>query len=484
METDAAGRSTVKMHRVLGVRDLVLLNISAVVGLRWLSVAAQIGPSSLILWTLGLLIFLVPLALTVLELSSRIPGEGGLYLWSKTAFGDLHGFIAGWSYWIANIVFFPSLLLFLSGVSVYIAGDRWLPLAGSALYNGAYCLLALWSTTLLNIVGLDRAKWLQNIGGIATWLVAALILLSGGWAWYRFGAATTITTSNAMPAFGSMATFATLATIALAYSGLELGPILGGEIKEPRRAVPRAILIAAVMIAAIYILDTAALLVALPTKQIDLIGGIPQALAAVGHRIGFPLFGSLTAVLLALSQLGGLGAWITGTARLPLVFGVDRYLPKPLAALHPTYGTPYVALLTQATIVTLILVATLSGSAIHEVYLILIDMTLILTFIPLLYLFAALPVLHRRAAGGSQAIALIPGGAFGCWLASGLGFATTLLAIVTSLVPPEHSANPSLFFVKVFGGSCLLISVGLVFYWRGRRSMSMRSAQPAPLGDL
>ena len=51
------------LHRVLGVRDLVLLNIAAVVGLRWLSVAAQIGPSSLVLWTLGLLIFLVPLAL-------------------------------------------------------------------------------------------------------------------------------------------------------------------------------------------------------------------------------------------------------------------------------------------------------------------------------------------------------------------------------------------------------------------------------------
>lgn len=459
------------MHRVLGTRDLVLLNIAAVVGLRWLSIAAQIGPSSLALWTLGLLIFLVPLALTVLELSSRIPGEGGLYLWSKAAFGDLHGFITGWSYWIANMVFFPSLLLFLAGVSVYIAGDRWLPLAGSALFNGTFGLLVLWGATWLNIVGLERAKWLQNIGGIATWTVAALLLLSGGWSWYRFGAATTITTSNAMPDFGSMAAFATLATIALAYEGLELGPILGGEIKEPRKTIPRAILIAAAMIAAIYILGTTALLVALPTKQIDLIGGIPQALAAVGQRIGFPLFGSLAAVLLTLSSLGGLGAWITGTARLPLVVGVDRYLPKPLAALHPKYGTPHVALMTQATIVTVILVGTLSGSAIHEVYLILIDMTLILTFIPLLYLFTALPVLRRRAAGDNEGIIVIPGGAFGCWLASGLGIATTLLAIVTSLMPPEHTANPSLFFVKVFGGSCLLIGAGLMFYARGRKAL-------------
>lgn len=467
-----AEAADLKLHRVLGVRDLVLLNIAAVVGLRWLSVASQIGPSSLVLWTLGLLIFLVPLALTVLELSSRIPGEGGLYLWSKAAFGDLHGFVAGWSYWISNMVFFPSLLLFLSGVSVYIAGDRWLPLAGSALYNGTYCLLALWGATLLNIVGLERAKWLQNIGGVATWSVAVLLLLSGAWAWYRFGAGTPITTSNAVPAFGSMAAFATLAMIAGAYSGLELGPILGGEIKDPRRTIPRAVLIAAVMIAAIYILGTTALLVALPTQQIDLIGGIPQALAAVGNRIGFPLFGSLAAVLLSLSSLGGLGAWITGTARLPLVVGVDRYLPKPLAALHPKYGTPHVALLTQATIITLILVATLSGSAIHEVYLILIDMTLILTFIPLLYLFAALPVLRRRAAGDNHGISLIPGGAFGCWLASGLGIATCLLTIVTSLVPPANTSHPGLFFLKVGGGSVVLIGIGLMFYARGRKTTS------------
>ena len=467
------------LHRVLGVRDLVLLNIAAVVGLRWLSTAAQIGPSSLALWSLALLVFFVPLALAVLELSSRIPGEGGLYLWSKAAFGDLHGFIAGWSYWISNMVFFPTLLLFLAGVSIYIAGDRWLPLAGNIVYNAAFCLVALWGATVLNIFGLERAKWLQNIGGLSTWLTTALLLLCAGVAWHRFGAATTITPANVMPNMGSLSTFATLAIIAGAYTGMELGPILGGEIREPRKTIPRAILIAGILVAAIYLLGTAALLVALPTGQIDMIGGIPQALAAVGNRIGLPFFGSLAAVLLTVAQLGSLGAWITGTARLPLVVGVDRYLPKPLATLHPRYATPYVALLTQAVIVSIILLATLSGSAIHEAYVILIDMTLVLTFIPLLYLFAALPILRRRAAGRDEGIARVPGGAFGCWLVSGLGIAMTLLTIVTSLVPPEHSAHPSLFFVKVGGGCCVLIGIGLAFYARGRGRLPVAVATPA-----
>src|SRR5262249_22387216 len=113
------------LPRVLGTRDLVLMNIAAIVALRWLATAAQLGPSSLALWVLGLIIFFVPIALVVLELNARLPGEGGLYLWTRDAFGDFHGFVAGWTYWISNLVFFPSLLLFAAGVAVYVAGDRW-----------------------------------------------------------------------------------------------------------------------------------------------------------------------------------------------------------------------------------------------------------------------------------------------------------------------------------------------------------------------
>jgi len=467
MEQNTNDNGSPKLHRVLGTWDLVLLNIAAIVTLRWLSTAAQIGPASLTLWGLGLIGFFVPVALTVLELSSRLPGEGGLYLWSKAAFGDLHGFIAGWIYWISNLVFFPSMLLFGAGVFLYIGGDRWLMLAESPLYNGAYCLATLWFATLLNIVGLKRAKWLQNIGGIAAWTATALVLAGGLVAWCEFGSMTPITAAGLMPDFRSMATMASLATISFAYAGMELGPIIGGEIKEPQKTIPRAILISGALIAAIYMVGTAALLIALPAQHISLIGGIPQALAAVGERVGVPAFGSITAGLIALASCGGIGAWITGTARLPFIFGVDHYLPKPFAALHPKFGTPYVALLTQGVLTTIILLAALSGSTIHEAYIVLIDMTIILTFMPLFYIFAALPILRHRAAGSNAGITLIPGGAVVCWLASGIGFSTTLLAIGISIVPPEDSNNPGLFLLKTVGGCIMLIAAGLVFYFRG-----------------
>lgn len=478
MSIDVAGGSAPKLHRALGLRDLVLFNIAAVLGLRWLSVAAQIGPSSLALWALALLVFFLPLGLTVVEASSRLPGEGGFYLWSKAAFGDLHAFIAGWSYWVGNLVFFPSLLLFGAGIAVYVAGDRWLPLGGNPVYNGVFGLAVLWGATLLNIYGLQRAKWLQNVGAIATWVIAVAIVLAGMAAWFRFGAATPITASNLKPDFGSFAALATFATIALAYEGMELGPVLGGEIREPRKTIPRAVAIAGAFIALAYITGTAALLVALPHKHIDLIAGIPQALASVGDRLGLAWFGVAAAVLLTLSQLGGLGAWITGTARLPFVVGIDRYLPKPMAKLHPQHATPHVALLIQAAIVSVVLLGALSGSTIHQSYLILIDMTQILTFIPLLYIFASLPVLRRGRIGEGDGVIKVPGGAAGCWLVCGAGFAVTLLALVTSLAPPTHDQHPALFFLKVGGGCALLLGIGMVFYLRGHRNW--RAERPVP----
>jgi amino acid transporter len=459
------------LRRVLTTRDLVLLNVAAIVGLRWLSTAAKIGPSSLALWVLGLVAFFLPVAFAVLELSSRLPGEGGLYLWTKEAFGDIHAFLAGWTYWVSNLAFFPSALLFGSGVSVWLAGDRWLALADDATYNAAYCLIALWAITWLNILGLERAKWLQNAGGTATWLAGALVLLGGIVAWTRFGAATTYTPANVLPDLGTMAALTTFATIALAYSGMELGPILGGEIRDPRKRIPRAMLISGAVITAIYMAGTAALLIALPHEQIDLIGGIPQALAAIGERLGMPAFGPVTAGLVALGNLGGMSAWMAGTARLPFVVGVDRYLPPSFAALHPVHGTPHVALQVEAAITTLVLLAAVSGSTVHEAFVILIDMTLILGFLPLLYMFAALPVLRRRAAGRNEGITLVPAGAAGLWLTSALGLATTTIAVITSVGPPEDSKDPEIFLVKVVGGSLVLIAAGLALYARGRVSL-------------
>lgn len=469
MHNDTAPGGTPGLTRALGTFDLVLLYVAAIIGLRWLSTAAQLGPASLVLWALACFTFFVPCGLAIQELSSRIPHEGGLYLWTRAAFGETHGFLAGWAYWLQNLVFFPSLLLFVSGVVLHIAGRSWLSLAESPLYNGVFCLALLWAVTLLNIIGLKRAKWLQNIGGIAAMAIALLVLAGGALAWWRYGSATKFSAASLMPEWTSPATLNTFALLLLAYTGLELGPVLGDEIRDSARSIRRAMLVSGLIIALIYIAGTAALLVSLPGSQISLISGIPQAMESIGQRLGIPSFGVISALLLTLAAAGGLGAWVTGTARLPFVMGLGHYLPRRLGAIHPKYGSPHVALLVQAGAVSIVLLAAVSGSTIHEAFQLLNDMTAALNCAVWVYIFASLLALRSRAAGQNDGIALIPGGFAVCALVAAVGAIVSGFATVVAMIPPARSASPALFLVKGIGGCALIFAVGLVLCRRAAR---------------
>jgi glutamate:GABA antiporter len=89
------------LQRVLTVRDVVFFLVVAVFGLRNLATAAKMGPGVVALWLLAIVAFFIPLGLAVGELGTRDPGEGGFYRWTRAAYGDLHGFLAGWFYWVS-----------------------------------------------------------------------------------------------------------------------------------------------------------------------------------------------------------------------------------------------------------------------------------------------------------------------------------------------------------------------------------------------
>ena len=474
MPTTDQGEAGGGLYRTLGVMDLVFLNIAAILGIRWLSTAAQMGPSSLVLWLLAVVIFFIPSGLTVMELSSRDAGQGGIYLWIKSAFGEQHGFIAGWTYWVNNLFYFPGLLLFIAGAFLFLGGSEWLGLGESAYYNAAFSLTLLWLVIRANIIGLKRGKWIQNIGAMATAAVFVTLLVAGIWAWAQYGSATEFSMPSLLPDLGEFSTLTFFATMTFAFAGLELGPVMGGEIRNPQHSLPRAMLISGLIIATIYILGTGLLMVVVPEGEINVITGIPQALAAIGERVAMPGLAIVGALLVVMSSTGGLGAWISGVARIPYVIGIDRYLPPALGKTHPKWGTPHVALITQGAVVSFLMLAAVTESTIEEAYIMLLDMTIILYFIPFLYMFAALPALRRKAAGDNAGVSLVPGGNAGVWLCSALGFAATLLSVVLAMMPPAGSANPQMFVIKVGGGCLLFVAAGLILYLRNRRSTDFR----------
>ena len=102
---------------------MVLFNVVAVVSLRWFATAAAAGPSSITLWVLAALFFFVPQGLAVSDLAARYPDEGGIYAWTKRAFGEGHGFLCGWCYWVNNILYYPNLLMSTAVVGTYVIGQ-------------------------------------------------------------------------------------------------------------------------------------------------------------------------------------------------------------------------------------------------------------------------------------------------------------------------------------------------------------------------
>ncbi len=454
------------LRRVLRVRDLVLFYVVGVVGMRWVAVAAAAGPSSLVVWVLGAVGLFVPLAFTVLELSSRYPQEGGIYVWTKQAFGDFAGFMTGWTYWGANLSYLPGLLYFAASTALYIFGSRFTHLQASGTYFITFSLAGLALAAALNIVGLQFGKWLTNIGAYATWIPMAVLVGMGFVAAAEFGSATPISARSLLPGTG-LKEMIFWATLAFGYSGLEAGSFMGEEIEDPRRTVPRAVLIAGVAIPAIYILGTLAILLALPPGQATGLQGIMDAIVRTGDRVGVPGLGPIAAVLIVLSAMGGVGVWLAAPARLPFVAGIDHYLPRAFGRLHPRFGTPYVALLLQVGVAALCAVLGQAGETPKKAYDILVSLGIIAYFLPYLVMFPAVIRLQREPAGPE--VIRVPGGKPAAVLCGAVGFLTSAVAVVLAAIPPADEPHPQRYVVKVVGLSALLVASGAATYAVGRR---------------
>jgi glutamate:GABA antiporter len=458
-----------QLRREMGFWDVLLFNIATVLGPRWIAAAAHNGTPSISLWVLAAVLFFVPMALVINELSSRFPEEGGLYVWSKEAFGDFHGFVAGWTYWIYTIFYFPGLLLASTSMSAYVIGHKGVELSQDRTFLLAGSLGLLFVAVMLNIIGLNIGKWLQNAGGVSTYLPLLILVGLASVLWLEHGSATHFTWTNMMPVW-NWDTVNFWSQIAFAFTGLELVSAMSGEIRDPRRTLPRAALTAAALIAAMYIVGTFSVLSLVPSVDVDPKSGVFHAITvgSVALKIGF--VGVLAACLVTVGNAGGVGSTVAGIARVPFVVGIDRYLPKAFGKIHPRWRTPYISIIVQAVASALVLLLSQVNETTRGAYQIVIDITIILYFIPFLYMFAAAIKLAGRPdrSENPQAV-LIPGGKVGVWIACILAFSVTLLSIIVSIFPPGDSSNRQLFVTKVIGTTLAAVALGLILYFRGAR---------------
>src|SRR6202167_2390264 len=449
------------LQRGIRFRDLVVLYLARVLSVRWTATAATAGPSILIVWFAALFCFFIPLAASVMELSSRYPEEGGIYVWTREAFGNFSGFICAWTYWMSNLPYFAGVLYFGAASTLFAFGSRTHGLDGNPLYYVSFSIFWLTVITMLNIRGVEAGKWLNNVGALGSLLPLTLLIGMAAVSYWRFGDATHFTAANMTPHW-SLDNAVFWSSVFFAFSALEAVSAMGDEIQNPRRAIPLALLVGGCILAVGYIGGTLALLSALPSDAVGGPDGFVNGIHMLAGRLGLGCLLAPMALLVALNAVGGAAANLSSTARLPFVAGVDRYLPPAFGWIHPRYRTPWVAIAAYGAAGIVVALLGQAGTTVRGAYDVLVSMSVISLFLPYLFLFSAMIAMQSHPAPPEAR--RVPGGKPVAIVLASIGLLSTAITIVLSVIPSGDETNKPLAVAKVVGGTGALVGLGVCVF--------------------
>ena len=335
---ESGGEALMERKRVLGFWDLLLFSFCGIFGVEAIAASAAIGPSAIFWWLVCICGYFLPFGLIVAELGSTYPEQGGIYGWIKRALGGKWAARTTWYYWIA-------LPLWLPGIYIAIAemtGQMFFPgmgLAGKVLLG----VLMIWIIVGINICSLQSSKWVPNIGSVTQLVVVAGVIGAAVMTFLKTGRfANEISMATVLPDLKAEIAFIPMIIYNLFGCELVLGA--AGEMKNPGRDVPRALILCAVVIASLYLVATCAIWVVIPVADINIASGILQVFRVVFGNEGF---GRIVVIIFGLNILAnlftGIVPWTLGENRtvaeaarngeLPEVFGkVTRKNMAPVGA--------------------------------------------------------------------------------------------------------------------------------------------------------
>jgi glutamate:GABA antiporter len=453
--------SATTLKRGIRFRDLVPFYVVVVLSIRWTATAAAAGPSIFVVWFAALTCFFIPLAASVMELSSRHPEEGGIYIWTREAFGDFSGFICAWTYWMSNLPYFPAVLYFGAASALFAFGPRAEALHANPLYYMSFAGIALSLITLLNIVGANVGKWLNNIGALGSVVPLSALMVMAGISYTRFGSATHFTKAGMVPHW-SLSSAVFWSGVFFAFSSIEAVSAMGDEIQNPRKAIPWALMVAGCILTIGYIGGTAALMVALPPEAVGGPDGFMDGVRTLCGRLGLGWLLAPMALLVGLNAVGSAAGNLSSTARLPFVAGVDRYLPSAFGWVHSRFRTPWVAITAYGAAGVVVAMLGQAGTTVRGAYDVLVSMGVIALFLPYLFLFSAMIKLQSRAVGPE--VRRVPGGKPVAIALATVGLASTAITIVLCVIPGSNETNKPLAVAKVLGSTLVLVGAGVAVF--------------------
>ena len=427
--------SMVNLKKKLSLFSIIMINVIAVASIRTLPIAAQYGYSLVFYYIIGGIFFLIPSALVSAELGTAWPKTGGLYVWIKEAFGIKIATITIWLNWMYNLVWYPTIMALVAGVSAYLISPE---LVNNKYYIISIILSLFWISTFSNCYGMRISSWISSIGAIIGTLIPMFIIILLG-LFYYYGKnpiAIDLTVTTLIPSGDHYDKIGYFSTVLFSLLGLEMAATHAKEMKDPKKDYPRALFISVIIILLFIIFSALSIAVVVPNKQLNLVIGVIQAFEIFFNSLNIPSLTKVMSLAIILGALGNVNAWIIGPTKGIMVASKDKSLPSFLTRQNK-YGAPMYALVCQAIIVTLLSLLYIFMPSVNSTFSLLSIITAQLAMIVYITLFAACITLHYKKSHVKRAFK-IPGGNAGIWIASSSGICIALLAFIAGFIPPKE----------------------------------------------
>lgn len=405
----------------------------------------------------------MPTALVSAELATGWPKTGGVYIWVREALGDRWGFFAIWMQWVHNVAWYPVILSFVASTLAYVINPN---LLQHKSYVVATILVSFWGMTLLNYLGIKTSSWFSTIGVIVGTIVPGLIIISLGltWIFQKNPIEIPFSFHALIPDFSSFGNFSFLAGLFLAFAGLEVSSAYAGEVKNPQKNYPRAIILAAVITFVIFMLGALAIGVVVPKHEISLVVGLMEAFQKFFGAYHLEGVLPVIAILLAIGAIAEVNAWIVGPVKGLYATSIHGNLPPIFQKLNK-HGMPTYLLLVQAIIVSITSLVFLELPSLSASFWILSAMSAQIYLVMYILLFIS-AIRLRYTKPHVPRTYRVPYEAHGMWTLSILGIIACVFAILLGFVPPTQLNVGSLLFYESFLiiGLLVMSSIPLVIY--------------------
>lgn len=433
--------------RVISVFVLAMLNVSLMASLRNLPLVAEYGYSAIFYFALVGVMFLLPSALVSAELATGWPKSGGIYIWVREAFGDMWGFFAIWMQWVHNVTWYPAILAFVATTLAYVFYP---PLATNKYFVLLVVLCGFWGMTILNFLGIRTSSLFSTIGVIAGTIVPGVFLILLAGVWFILGNPTHITFSASalLPDFSHFNNLVFLGGLFLAFAGLEVSSGYAGEVQNPQKNYPRAIVLAAGITFFLFMLGSLAIGIVIPKEKISLVSGVMEAMRIFlgNYNLGFLL--PVMGILLIIGAIAEVNSWIIGPVKALYTTTVHGNMP-PFFQYTNEKNVPVNLLIFQAIIVTIASFVFLMMPNLSSSYWILSALSTQIYLVMYIMMFLAAIRLRYSKPHVPRAYS-IPHPQKGIWFIAILGIIACLFAIFLVFIPPAQIDVGSLVFYESF----------------------------------